>query len=419
METWLREQESATGLDHRRQRLDLRGAPRRLRRRRPALRPRPVLPVPDGAARPARGVRARRRSRSRSRRATSRTSTRARCACSSTAGRSSSRATCSAACRPATWRRSSRTGICATAAASLHLVLLGSSLALARRGGVYRAALARPARLPRRGGRAARPAALLHARDLGDREGAPELPPRGRAGRVGEGRGHEVNRAADVAVAGFGLLVAAPVLGIAAAAVKLADGGPVLYRQQRVGKDGVEFELLKLRTMVVGAETTGRGLRPSTRATRASRGPGTLLRRLSIDELPQLWNVIRGDMSVIGPRPTLALPGRALHGAPAAPPRGQAGPDRLGAGARSRTAAVGRAHRARRLVRRAPLAARRPEDPRCARRSRSSAGRTRARPAAGATPRESLDRAQAPLRLGRQADPVDVTAGMTKGDRDG
>jgi lipopolysaccharide/colanic/teichoic acid biosynthesis glycosyltransferase len=114
-----------------------------------------------------------------------------------------------------------------------------------------------------------------------------------------------VNRAADVAVAGFGLLAAAPVLGFAAAAVKLADGGPVLYRQQRVGKDGVEFELLKLRTMVVGAETKGAGATVDEGDSRIT-GPGTLLRRLSIDELPQLWNVIRGDMSVIGPRPTLA-----------------------------------------------------------------------------------------------------------------
>jgi lipopolysaccharide/colanic/teichoic acid biosynthesis glycosyltransferase len=114
-----------------------------------------------------------------------------------------------------------------------------------------------------------------------------------------------VNRPADLAVAGFGLLAAAPVLGIAAAAVKLADGGPVLYRQQRVGKDGAEFELLKLRTMVVGAETKGAGAAVDEGDSRIT-GPGTLLRRLSIDELPQLWNVIRGDMSVIGPRPTLA-----------------------------------------------------------------------------------------------------------------
>jgi lipopolysaccharide/colanic/teichoic acid biosynthesis glycosyltransferase len=114
-----------------------------------------------------------------------------------------------------------------------------------------------------------------------------------------------VNRAADVAVAGFGLLVTAPVLGVAAAAVKLADGGPVLYRQERVGKDGVPFELLKLRTMIVGADSQGAGAAVDEGDSRITR-PGDLLRRLSIDELPQLWNVIRGDMSVIGPRPTLA-----------------------------------------------------------------------------------------------------------------
>ena len=114
-----------------------------------------------------------------------------------------------------------------------------------------------------------------------------------------------MNRAADVALAGVGLVVSAPALAVAAAAVKLTDGGPVLYRQQRVGKDGAGFELLKLRTMVVGAEAKGAGAavdRGDPRITRA----GRVLRRLSIDELPQLWNVIRGDMSVIGPRPTLA-----------------------------------------------------------------------------------------------------------------
>jgi lipopolysaccharide/colanic/teichoic acid biosynthesis glycosyltransferase len=114
-----------------------------------------------------------------------------------------------------------------------------------------------------------------------------------------------LNRVADVAVAGLGLVVTAPVLAVAAAAVKLADSGPVLYRQQRVGKDGAEFELLKLRTMIVGAEKIGAGAAVNEGDPRITR-PGVLLRRLSIDELPQLWNVIRGEMSVIGPRPTLA-----------------------------------------------------------------------------------------------------------------
>ncbi len=113
-----------------------------------------------------------------------------------------------------------------------------------------------------------------------------------------------MNRALDVASAGLGLALASPALALAALAIKLEDGGPVLYRQMRVGKDGVDFELLKLRTMVVGAERQGAGWavdRGDSRITRA----GRVLRRLSLDELPQLWNVARGDMSLIGPRPTL------------------------------------------------------------------------------------------------------------------
>jgi lipopolysaccharide/colanic/teichoic acid biosynthesis glycosyltransferase len=111
-----------------------------------------------------------------------------------------------------------------------------------------------------------------------------------------------VNRAADLAIAGGTLVLASPLIALAALAVKLEDGGPVLYRQTRVGRDGVDFELLKLRTMVVGAETMGAGLsvdRGDSRITRT----GRLLRKLSLDELPQLWNVIRGDMSMVGPRP--------------------------------------------------------------------------------------------------------------------
>ncbi|HSC92980.1 MAG TPA: sugar transferase [Gaiellaceae bacterium] len=114
-----------------------------------------------------------------------------------------------------------------------------------------------------------------------------------------------MNRVADVALAGVGLAVSSPLLGAAALAIRLEDGGPVLYRQERVGKDGVPFELLKLRTMVVGAESQGAGYavnRGDARITRA----GRVLRTLSLDELPQLWNVLRGDMSLIGPRPTLA-----------------------------------------------------------------------------------------------------------------
>jgi lipopolysaccharide/colanic/teichoic acid biosynthesis glycosyltransferase len=113
-----------------------------------------------------------------------------------------------------------------------------------------------------------------------------------------------VNRAADVAIAGTALALASPVLALAALAVKLEGRGPVFFRQMRVGKDGTDFELLKLRTMVVGAESIGAGYAVDAGDARITRA-GRVLRRLSLDELPQLWNVIRGDMSVIGPRPTL------------------------------------------------------------------------------------------------------------------
>ena len=113
-----------------------------------------------------------------------------------------------------------------------------------------------------------------------------------------------MNRAADVALAGTALAVASPLFALAALAIKLTGRGPVLYRQTRVGKDGEDFELLKLRTMVVGAETQGAGFAVNEGDPRITRA-GRLLRKLSLDELPQLWNVVRGDMSMIGPRPTL------------------------------------------------------------------------------------------------------------------
>jgi len=113
-----------------------------------------------------------------------------------------------------------------------------------------------------------------------------------------------VNRAVDVVIAGAALVAASPLLGLAALAARLEDRGPVLYRQVRVGKDGSDFELLKLRTMVVGAETMGAGMAVNKGDERITR-TGRILRRLSLDELPQLWNVIRGEMSIVGPRPTL------------------------------------------------------------------------------------------------------------------
>jgi lipopolysaccharide/colanic/teichoic acid biosynthesis glycosyltransferase len=122
---------------------------------------------------------------------------------------------------------------------------------------------------------------------------------------MGKGRGDTLKRAVDVVGAGAGLALASPLLAVAAAVVKLEDGGPVLYRQRRVGRQGKEFDLLKLRTMVVGAERQGAGWAVDEGDPRITRA-GRLLRRLSIDEVPQLWNVLRGEMSLVGPRPTLA-----------------------------------------------------------------------------------------------------------------
>ena len=113
-----------------------------------------------------------------------------------------------------------------------------------------------------------------------------------------------MNRATDCALAGFGLVLGGPLLALAAIAIKLEDGGPVLYRQLRVGKNGTDFELLKLRSMVVGAETQGAGLAVDAGDSRITR-VGRVVRRSSIDELPQLWNVLRGEMSIVGPRPTV------------------------------------------------------------------------------------------------------------------
>jgi lipopolysaccharide/colanic/teichoic acid biosynthesis glycosyltransferase len=113
-----------------------------------------------------------------------------------------------------------------------------------------------------------------------------------------------VNRLLDLVIAGLLLVVSAPLLGLAALAIKLESHGPVFYRQLRVGRDGRPFELWKLRTMVRGAERMGAGvyvLEGDSRITRV----GRLLRRFSLDELPNLINVLRGDLAVVGPRPTV------------------------------------------------------------------------------------------------------------------
>jgi exopolysaccharide biosynthesis polyprenyl glycosylphosphotransferase len=111
-----------------------------------------------------------------------------------------------------------------------------------------------------------------------------------------------VKRAVDIAASLGGLILAAPIAAVAAVLIKLDSPGPVLYRQERLGRDGVAFTILKLRTMIVGAETrTGPvwALHDDPRITRV----GRWLRKFRVDELPQLVNVLRGEMSLVGPRP--------------------------------------------------------------------------------------------------------------------
>ena len=106
-------------------------------------------------------------------------------------------------------------------------------------------------------------------------------------------------------MAGTALVAASPLLALAALAIRLESPGPVIYRHGRIGRDGVPFELWKLRTMVRGAETMGAGLYIEARDPRITR-VGRVLRRFSLDELPNLVNVLRGEMAMVGPRPTVA-----------------------------------------------------------------------------------------------------------------
>ena len=111
-------------------------------------------------------------------------------------------------------------------------------------------------------------------------------------------------RSFDVAVAATLLVVTAPLIAIAIVAIRLESKGHPIYRQRRVGLDGREFDVLKLRTMVDGAEHLGAGLAVDAGDARITK-IGALLRRTSIDELPNLVNVLRGEMVIVGPRPTL------------------------------------------------------------------------------------------------------------------
>jgi lipopolysaccharide/colanic/teichoic acid biosynthesis glycosyltransferase len=109
----------------------------------------------------------------------------------------------------------------------------------------------------------------------------------------------------DLLLAGAGLVLTSPILLAAAVAIKLDSRGPVFYRQQRVGLDGAMFEMWKLRTMTHGSPLGGIWdplTKDDPRVTRA----GALLRRTSLDELPNLFNVVRGEMAIVGPRPTIS-----------------------------------------------------------------------------------------------------------------
>jgi lipopolysaccharide/colanic/teichoic acid biosynthesis glycosyltransferase len=115
-----------------------------------------------------------------------------------------------------------------------------------------------------------------------------------------------LRRAFDIVVAGIALAFFSPVLLAAMIAIRLESHGSPIYRQRRVGLDGEEFDVLKLRTMVTGAEHIGAGMAIDEGDTRVTR-VGGFLRRTSLDEIPNLINVLKGDMAIIGPRPTIPV----------------------------------------------------------------------------------------------------------------
>jgi lipopolysaccharide/colanic/teichoic acid biosynthesis glycosyltransferase len=126
------------------------------------------------------------------------------------------------------------------------------------------------------------------------------------AGLGASGGNQVIKRAIDLLLAAAGSLLTAPVIAFLALAIRLESPGSPIYRQPRVGKEGRLFSIYKLRTMVRGAEFTGAGLAVQEGDERITR-VGGFLRRYSLDEVPNLWNVLRGQMSIVGPRPTLQV----------------------------------------------------------------------------------------------------------------
>jgi lipopolysaccharide/colanic/teichoic acid biosynthesis glycosyltransferase len=113
-------------------------------------------------------------------------------------------------------------------------------------------------------------------------------------------------RALDLLIAVPATILSAPLIAWLCVLIRLESPGSPLYRQTRIGKDGEPFQIYKLRTMVTGAEFIGAGLAIQQGDDRITR-VGALLRRFSLDELPNLWNVVRGEMSIVGPRPTVPV----------------------------------------------------------------------------------------------------------------
>lgn len=111
-------------------------------------------------------------------------------------------------------------------------------------------------------------------------------------------------RGMDIAVSGVGLVIASPIMLLTAILIKIDSPGKVLFMQERIGKDGKVFKIAKFRSMCTGAEHTGSGVYSGKDDARVTR-VGKFIRAISIDELPQLYNILKGDMSLIGPRPPL------------------------------------------------------------------------------------------------------------------
>lgn len=111
-------------------------------------------------------------------------------------------------------------------------------------------------------------------------------------------------RGIDIVVSGIGLIIVSPIMLLTAILIKIDSPGKVLFMQERIGKDGKVFKIAKFRSMCTGAEYTGTGVYSGKNDARVTR-VGKFIRATSIDELPQLYNILKGDMSLIGPRPPL------------------------------------------------------------------------------------------------------------------